>query len=565
VKKILLFVIAILMCAVSAAAFSGSGSGTSGDPYQVTTCSQLQEMNSYLNTPGVYFKLMNDIDCANFTWTPVGIYGVGPSNSWFQGVLDGNGYSVINLTANRGSYAGLFGNIGANGIVKDLTLVNPSVTGVDKLGALAGRNEGTIQNCHVIDATITSTFTGGGATYSAGLIGVNTGTVTKSSADAIVNQPQANAAVLVAYSQGGTISECYSTGSVNGRYNIGGLVGQMDGGTVNNSYSTADLSTAAAPSGAFGGLVGRVNTAGAVSNSYATGSVPTGTMTWPNGGLVGWLNSGTVTNGYYDSETTGHSDTGKGIPKTTAEMKQMSTFVNWDFVSTWSICEAQTYPWLQWQGAIGPSYTVTVDSADLTDFKITDGISELGAGANTVGTCAVEVKLRSNDQLLSRYLLNQNLNLLNANYDYGEVVYGKNGTAFVDDANSDNMALKQEFAPLATKFISICNAKGRMVGSRICNQDIYKFFESDIDAGSSMTISGNTISVYRTAEYTVIEGDLDDETFSSIFDVDFTIEDGHIPEGTPPTSIPEISQSAMPITVLILVVLSVIVYFVTRK
>lgn len=40
---------------------------------------------------------------------------------------------------------------------------------------------------------------------------------------------------------------------------------------------------------------------------------------------------------YYDSETSGQSDTGKGTPKTTAEMKTQSTFFGWNFVNTWKL------------------------------------------------------------------------------------------------------------------------------------------------------------------------------------------------------------------------------------
>ena len=42
-------------------------------------------------------------------------------------------------------------------------------------------------------------------------------------------------------------------------------------------------------------------------------------------------------NCYYDSETSGQSDTGKGTPKTTAEMKTQLTFPQWNFINTWKI------------------------------------------------------------------------------------------------------------------------------------------------------------------------------------------------------------------------------------
>jgi hypothetical protein len=40
---------------------------------------------------------------------------------------------------------------------------------------------------------------------------------------------------------------------------------------------------------------------------------------------------------YYDTQTSGQSDTGKGTPQTTTEMKSQATFQNWDFASLWNI------------------------------------------------------------------------------------------------------------------------------------------------------------------------------------------------------------------------------------
>ena len=55
----------------------------------------------------------------------------------------------------------------------------------------------------------------------------------------------------------------------------------------------------------------------------------------------------------YDSQTTGQSDTGKGIPQTTSEMKISTTFSNWDFENVWGIQQTSTYPYLNSPGANG--------------------------------------------------------------------------------------------------------------------------------------------------------------------------------------------------------------------
>ena len=71
------------------------------------------------------------------------------------------------------------------------------------------------------------------------------------------------------------------------------------------------------------------------------------------GGLIGY-NAGTVSNSYYDTEISGQSDTGKGVPKTTVEMKQETTFntgvpaTTWDFAAIWGLTSAinNSYPYL---------------------------------------------------------------------------------------------------------------------------------------------------------------------------------------------------------------------------
>ncbi len=61
------------------------------------------------------------------------------------------------------------------------------------------------------------------------------------------------------------------------------------------------------------------------------------------GGLIG-VNTGTVTDSYYDLEVSGMSDTGKGEGKTTAQMKNTTTFASWDFNDTWQMTNEITYP-----------------------------------------------------------------------------------------------------------------------------------------------------------------------------------------------------------------------------
>ena len=78
-------------------------------------------------------------------------------------------------------------------------------------------------------------------------------------------------------------------------------------------------------------MTGFVSSSGTVTASYATGPVSGGTNV---GGLVG-LNNGTVAASYYNRQTTGQSDTGKGDPKTTRELQTPTEYAgtiyaNWN-------------------------------------------------------------------------------------------------------------------------------------------------------------------------------------------------------------------------------------------
>ena len=148
---------------------------------------------------------------------------------------------------------------------------------------------------------------------------------------------------LVGLNQGGTISNSYATGTVEGNQDIGGLVGKNDFGTIEeDSYATGavtgkdaststserigglvGLSTGGSASISdshatgrveghqdIGGLVGK-NDGGDISDSYATGTVEGDTDI---GGLVG-LNSGTVIYSYATGRVEGRTDVGGLVGK----------------------------------------------------------------------------------------------------------------------------------------------------------------------------------------------------------------------------------------------------------
>ena len=167
--------------------------------------------------------------------------------------------------------------------------------------------------------------------------------------------------LLLGQTPSGRIDNCYSTGSVEGITDVGGLVGWIShDGTITNCYSTGSVSGM----GGVGGLVG-INDDGSVSVCYSTSDVNGVEYV---GGLVGG-NSGSVSYCFWDIYTQTHGVTGSigqndgtatnvaGLP--TAQMQTRSTFTDagWDFVGEtingpndiWTIHDTVDYPKFVWE------------------------------------------------------------------------------------------------------------------------------------------------------------------------------------------------------------------------
>lgn len=357
--------------------FSG-GNGTAADPWLITKAAELDYVRNYLGTAnaGKCFKLGSDINLQSYPgWVPLGT-----SASNFCGTFDGNNLSISNL--NLGYYGGnhgLFGFNGSGAVIKNLHLASTChVLGDAETGSIVGRNTGTVLNCHSAASVNIGNATSGG-----GLVGFNAGTISGSSfsggisrsgggvscnriggisgtneTGAVINNSFSSGSVtgntwcggLVGWNNG-AISRCYSTGTVGGAENsIGGLVGQHQG-SITNSYSRANVSGA----NYIGGLVG-FNGSSTITNSYSTGTVSGGIK----GGLCG-QSGATVSNSYWDTQSSGMATSFGGTGKTTAQMKTQSTFTGWDFVvettngtgDYWAITPTLNngYPILSWEHA----------------------------------------------------------------------------------------------------------------------------------------------------------------------------------------------------------------------
>ncbi len=167
----------------------------------------------------------------------------------------------------------------------------------------------------------------------------------------------------------GLIKRCGVTGQVTGTGQVGGLVG-FNQGRIVQSYAEVQ----ATGSSNVGGLVGYLSD-GTVAMCYATGSV-TGSSNV--GGLIG-LEAGSpsiVFSSYWDTESSGQLSSASGIGKSTAQMRQRSEYVAWDFNCTWAINEGAGYPTLTHQSC-GVVQVSDCDALQGAVFSSSDGISLL--------------------------------------------------------------------------------------------------------------------------------------------------------------------------------------------
>ncbi len=247
-----------------------SGDGSVGDPYQITSLSDLAWLSLFTEQWSKFCVQTSDIDASSASswFSGLGYSPIGNLTTQFTGTYDGQGNLISNLTMNRGAYSciGLFGYTDGS-TIKNLGLKNCDITGNQYVGGIAGRN-----------------------------------------------------------SNSALIECCYTAGSIVGTSDAGGIAGRNNNNAIiRNCYSKADVACA----NSAGGLVGSNNSDSDVAYCYSIGTVSAGSGT---GGLIGENNAG-VSHSFYNLETSGQSDTGKGIGISTVLMQRLETFttVGWDF------------------------------------------------------------------------------------------------------------------------------------------------------------------------------------------------------------------------------------------
>ena len=214
-----------------ASSYFDGGDGSVKNPYQVSTCTELQDIGLFLSSN---FKIMENIDCSDsINWnsgqgfTPIG------ATADFTGNIEGNGYFVFNLyiSDNTDTNVGLIGNL--SGSVRDFFISESNILSnlpANNLGAMVGYAHGgaSLSQVGVVFSTVGAANNIGGvvgATNGASISGITT-------LEEMTNDGGTSLGGVVGLVQGETTIQDFSIGAlqgINSQYG-GGVVGESDGG-----------------------------------------------------------------------------------------------------------------------------------------------------------------------------------------------------------------------------------------------------------------------------------------------------------------------------------------------
>ena len=240
------------------------------------------------NLAGSYV-IENDIDMASQQFTPIG--WTDGADQTFTGTIDGAGHKLSNFLCDYSS--GSATNVGLvainGGTIKGLSIDTVTyednqnyygVYGDSNVGVVAGKNNSgaTISDCHVygsvgaLETNDSSKGAGGGITGS----------------------------------NSGTVYRCSMNGGLEGYHWIGGLVGK-NFGTVEQSWFVGNINSVVSGNQAYqyniqniggiaGGNTGTIQDSYVILDDYLKGYAAVG-------GMVGWVNGGTLNNIYVANST----------------------------------------------------------------------------------------------------------------------------------------------------------------------------------------------------------------------------------------------------------------------
>lgn len=282
--------------------------------YLITDIEDLTYLKIFGQFKALSFKLCNDLDLSDNENMMI---------PYFRANFNGNRHIIQNFHFNIPNQiqAGFFAYIDSAAI-SNIGFENSSVTGKEYVGGIIG-----LMTCN---STLSNSFFSGtvtGDSYVGGITGL--------------------------IKRGSLIQQSYSAGMVYGIEYVGGFVGKNSEATIINCYSRANVRASVNNSSYLGAFMYRND--GNVYRCYSTGSckLQNGTNV-PDAGFCYWSGIGSnMSSNYWDIETSEQSSSNYNAQgKTTAEMKNINTFTNWDFDTIWQRGDNLNDGYLsfQWQG-----------------------------------------------------------------------------------------------------------------------------------------------------------------------------------------------------------------------
>lgn len=301
--------------------------GTEEFPFLISSFDELNTIRFHKDT-SYYYQLDADINMADRPyWDPIGTEDIP-----FKGHLDGNGYSIYNMSfPDQKDTIGLFGYIDSAS-VQNLFIDSLSAKGGNCVGAIAA---------YVKNSRISSSYA------HVTLFGKeNTGGI---------------AGVLI----DSEIDNCFTSGTIKGTSNVGGIIGAgLNEASISYCYSLAQI---LASSNNSGGLAGKLQAQGKypiIKNSFAANqSIDCSGMNI--GRIVGSVNQAQISccYGLYSTLVNGkkirEGDTHQGVTIEEHRLQREAFFMDpvnwengvesWDMRQTWSVADHFSYPFFQSQ------------------------------------------------------------------------------------------------------------------------------------------------------------------------------------------------------------------------
>ncbi len=266
----------------------------------------LIETAEHLNNVRVYpeacFKQIADIDLATASWLDEsGWLPIGDNDLPFTGSYDGAGYMLAFLTIDRPEQD----EVGLFGCVRAARLMHIELANADIKGKYyAGALAGSIDDSEVIDCVSSGKVAA--IECVSGLIGGSSqSTIKNCGSHCAVSGEEPVGGLLGRLEDASFIIDSYATGSVTGEGNlVGGLIGVVcDGSQILNCGARGNVSGV----NMVGGLLGNIRSGSTLESCYAIGTVSGSDFV---GGLIGEVMDSHVVWSLAKGEVTGISSVG---------------------------------------------------------------------------------------------------------------------------------------------------------------------------------------------------------------------------------------------------------------